>query len=137
MQMHQLFTHSKPLGEILVEMGYLTTTNLRKALNFQKRLKRKGRTIPLGKILAKKKLITPGQLQEANACHYNLGFVSEKSLENSVTQYLEPEFCVSHKIIPIDLSEKIIHIAIANPFNFKAFAEISKHSKKAVKVSLI
>ena len=136
MELRQLFSHSKPIGEILVESGYLTTSNLRQALFLQKRLRKNGKIVPLGRILLKKKLITPGQLQEARACHYNLHYFVDGEIKEKAAHYLEPEFCYAHKLIPLTVSEKIIHLLTSNPFDFKAFAEIGKQSKKTVKISV-
>ena len=136
MELRQLFSHSKPIGEILVESGYLTTSNLRQALFLQKKLRKNGKIVPLGRILLKKKLITPGQLQEARACHYNLHYFVDGEIKEKAAHYLEPEFCLAHKLIPLTVSEKIIHLLTSNPFDFKAFAEIGKQSKKTVKISV-
>jgi len=54
-----LFWCSKPIGQALIDLGFISVSDLRKFLRLQRKLfLDKNKKIPLGKLLIKKKLIS-------------------------------------------------------------------------------
>lgn len=57
---------NKPLGEIIVDMGFASRDQIIECLNIQTEIHRKGRDkVPIGSLLIKTGYLTTGQLDKA------------------------------------------------------------------------
>jgi type IV pilus assembly protein PilB len=134
--LRSLFSAALPIGDTLVSLGFINTSQLRKALRIQKLLKLKGFNTPIGKILLKKKYITRQQLYKAYAHQLNLNYMAEISASEELIRSKNINFWSSSNIIPIKNEENFVHIATANPFRLINIAKISLLFSKPVKISL-
>lgn len=131
-----LFINQVPIGDTLVNLGSLKVSQLRKALRIQKKLLSKGYKIPIGKILIKKKFISPEQLYQAYAHQFNLNYLKEIHPDDELILSLQPDFCIHNKIIPLSTTENFIHLATSNPFKIRNLAKISLKFNKPIKISI-
>ncbi len=126
------------LGELLVNEGILTTNQLNKALEEQKRLKATSKYTKLGELLV------------------DLGFVDEKTILQILSKQLEIDFIdlyaqkidydlltsfpvsllEENLVLPFRTDENMIYIATANPLNYDIIDMIQRLVNKEAKVYL-
>ncbi|MDI6851750.1 MAG: GspE/PulE family protein [bacterium] len=111
------------LGEILLNYGFLTETELKLALEEQARTGEK-----LGEILLRLGLVTEEEISYAIAHQAGVEFVNlEEVIINPAVLKLVPyKVARENKVVPIDTDGKSITIAIQDPFNFKAIDTIEQ-----------
>jgi len=124
------------LGELLINEGIITTEQLQKALETQKKLKAKGEYKKLGELLVE------------------LGFVDEKTILQVLSNQLEIDFVdlyaekidydlltsfpvsmlEENLVLPFKMDENYIHIATADPLNYDIIDMIQRLVNKEAKV---
>lgn len=113
------------IGEILVSKGLITPEQLEAAL----RESQKNAEV-IGKTLVQMKLITQEQLLEALAEQLGLAFYP--SLKNipipaEVIKAIPVKFVLHYKFIPIKLKNKLLTIAISNPWEVWPMEDLKLH----------
>jgi len=102
----------KPIGQILIDLNYISAEQLQKALQKQKISQK-----PLGDTLIELGLITKDHYLEALSKHFNMptmsldGFNISKTLQKTLGE----KFALKNKIIVLENSDTTIRLAIARP----------------------
>lgn len=135
MLIKDLFWHSKPLGQILIDLGIISIYDLRNLLRLQKRLLQKNKKVPLGKLLIKKNLISREEFKRAFAQSLNIKFLERNKLKHR-TDCLKGDYCVKNNLLVIEMDETIIHLATSNPFNFRVISQVCVETGRAARIYL-
>ncbi|MBU0533873.1 MAG: hypothetical protein KJ887_03630 [Candidatus Omnitrophica bacterium] len=106
-------TKIKPLGEIILGAGYITSHQLEDALNKQKEQKDK----KLGQILVDLKHITPTDICVALASQFHLSWVDLSSLNipQEIATILPEKTVRELGVIPVEKKDDILVVAISQP----------------------
>jgi len=125
----------KPIGEILVEMGYLTKEQVKEALRYQRT---EGKGKKLGEILIAKGFITEMEFLEGLAKQFYLPVVSFDDMHPSqeALKTIPQSMCIEYKIIPLEVNDVSLKIAISDPMNMYALDNIRFLVNKEVEVVL-
>lgn len=111
------------LGQILVDEGVITEPQLQEAL--QLRDEQGGF---LGQALCELEFIDQGTLtsflvKQCKIPHLNL---LEYELSDKAREYFPEALCAKHRVLPIDKIGKMLTLAMVNPLDIEALAEIRK-----------
>ncbi|MBI3609253.1 MAG: hypothetical protein HY204_00955 [Nitrospirae bacterium] len=111
----------KKLGEILVERRMVDPTRLEAALAVQHRQ----RTMRLGEICAEMGC-PDDQVVRALAIQYNVPFVelSHQTVDPSLRRVVPEEVARRHRVMPLDLQNNVLTIAVADPVDNPAKEEL-------------
>jgi hypothetical protein len=106
----------KKIGELLVQAGVVTESQVRTALG-QKRTY--GRGTRLGSVMVAMGMITPKQLARALAEQFDMPFVELPEIPPEVTALVSMDFQTEHRVVPFKLegegkSERL-HVAVEDP----------------------
>ena len=106
---------SKRLGEVFLELGYLTETKLNRALEYQEH---KGGRV--GWILATLGYITRLELYEGLAKHLRLPFVTDtsyirKKIDRRLATMLTHEEMVKYQVVPFLLNDNTLSVLTTDP----------------------
>jgi len=117
------------IGEILVEDGFITRTQLIDAIEESRQKK-----IRLGKLLVKKRLVPPRALAIALAKQNQLGYLdlSHHDIDPQVIRLVSEELSRKHTLIPVDLMGNSLLVAFADPANVIVADDIKLRTKKDV-----
>jgi hypothetical protein len=120
----------KKLGEILVQAGVLNDTQLRAALNEQRRWGG-----PLGRILVDMKLITEDSMVQALSHQLNLPAVNldQRNIEAAVLDVVPGELAEQLSIIPFALQGKFLDVAMSDPTNMVAIDTLRTKTRMNVR----
>lgn len=112
---------SKKIGEILVEMGFVTKEQLFNAL-----VESKKSQIPLGTFLVKQNLITLDDLKKALTAQQGYETVTSGQLKisDSVVSMLPEDFIKLNKVVPISYDDKVLVVGMVNPNDKKVINDI-------------
>jgi len=113
---------TKKIGELLLESGILSDEELGKALNQQRRT---GGL--LGKILIEKGAVNMADMSGILSQQLGLQvFDKEKydTAQKKPFQILPKEFIIKYKLIPVDMREKILTVAMVNPFDIQTIKQV-------------
>lgn len=111
---------SRRIGELFLELGYITETQLARALEYQKH--NGGR---LGWILATLGYITRLEFYEGLAKHFGLPFETDtphmiKNIDRTLATMLTHEEIVKYQAIPFRLSDNTLYVLTADPDSQRA-----------------
>lgn len=122
----------KPLGEIILGAGYITSHQLEDALNKQKEQKDK----KLGQILVDFQYVTPTDICVALASQYHLPWVdlSTINIPQDVATILPEETVRELGIIPVEKKEDILVVAISQPQASLIGMKVSKFTSLVVEL---
>lgn len=123
------------LGDVLIEYGYITETQLNEALNIQKG----DRSKRIGEILQEEGFVTEKQVIKALAARLNLNIVEDVETVriDTATAALVPQtIAEKYKIIPININEGIITVVTNDPLNFYAQEDVRQLTGHDIKVIL-
>jgi len=122
----------KPLGERLVEGGFLTHEQLNLALKEQERT-----GSMLGETLINLGFITPDVLSSTLAAQSGVEFIDLKrtAIDEEALKKVPEDICKKYNLIPIDYDEKenILTVAAENIFDVEAINEIEEVSGTRVR----
>ncbi len=123
----------KPLGQLLIARGILSTDHLDRALEEQKR---NNFQKLLGEILVEQRLCDDEQIVEALADSYALPFarVSPRLADPKAAAVLTKEFLDKHCILPLFLVEGTLTVAVDEPANLFLVEEIQRITGYAVQL---
>ncbi len=111
----------KKLGEILVEMGFVTNEQIFNAL-----VESKKSHIPLGSYLVQQGLITLNDLR--NALEEQQGYeavaIDPLKISESVASMLPEDFIKMNKVIPLKYDDKVLVVGMVNPNDKKVINDI-------------
>jgi type IV pilus assembly protein PilB len=112
---------NKQLGEILVERGMITRTQLAEALQFQKE-----KNILIGEALIELKFATEEFIVQALTSQYGFPYLplSNYEIAPEVLSSVPVNVCRQYCLIPIDKIGKSLTLAMANPLNLKALEDV-------------
>jgi type IV pilus assembly protein PilB len=115
------FGNKKPLGEILVEFGYLSMDNLNKTLAKQKTAGKK-----IGELLVSEGYISETDLLQVLEFQLGIPHVKLEQFEiDKATVFLVPEtFARRHKVIPVSEKNGVLTLAMYDPLNMIAIDDI-------------
>ena len=110
------------LGEILMDMGCVTQDNIDNALEKQIN----GEKAKIGEIFIAEGLCTSGDLTGALAEQFGMEIVDLEGLEiaRSVVDMVPQEQCRENHVMPIDMFDGILTIAISDPLDLQALDSI-------------
>lgn len=111
----------KKIGEILIEAGYITESQLIEALAESKRLE-----MPLGSALYKLGFITLEQLKETLQQQQGFDTVGADQLkvQDKITSILPEDFIKTNKVIPISSDGRTLVVGMVNPNDKKVLKDI-------------
>ncbi len=115
------------LGELLVERGLISETQLRDALEEQKR---SGHRKLLGEILIELSIVSEEQVVEALASAYGVPYakLTPRLADARVTDKLPRDFIDTHSVMPLFLVDGMLTVAVSEPANLFLTEEIERLS---------
>jgi type IV pilus assembly protein PilB len=115
------------LGELLVERGLISETQLRDALEEQKRT---GHRKLLGEILIELSIVSEEQVVEALASAYGVPYakLTPRLADPRVTERLPRDFIDTHSVLPLFLVDNLLTVAVSEPANLFLTEEIERLS---------
>jgi hypothetical protein len=123
----------KRLGDMLVEAGYLSATNLDKALKLQVGSNRR-----LGYLLIKMGLLTEKQLHSILAGQLGLPMADlSVPIQPEVKQLLPRYLCTKYGVLPLRLDEhNTLALAMVDPSDSESVNDIEKYTGKVIQPML-
>jgi len=112
------------LGEILVEKKIITPQELELALNEQQQTKKL-----LGEVLVSRGLITERRLLQILAEQQGIPFLElrDMSIDEKVIKAVPAKFIWHYKIIPVNIADNVLTIAMSNPFDAWPIDDLEAH----------
>ncbi|MBU1863527.1 MAG: Flp pilus assembly complex ATPase component TadA [Candidatus Omnitrophica bacterium] len=109
------------LGEALIAVDILSRDQLNEALRLQEKTREK-----IGRILLNLGYVTPEQLAYALAHQQGFEFVklSDMSISPKVIKLVTYDLCKKYALIPIEMENDVLKIAIADPLNLIALDDL-------------
>ena len=110
-----------PLGDILIQMGYLTSDQLQEALQLQSE---KGGAI--GQVMIDSEMITQDQLLQALATQFSMPLVDPSHLEVSdeIIKMVSVSMAQVYRIVPIGFTANVLTVAMSDPQNVNALDDL-------------
>jgi type IV pilus assembly protein PilB len=123
----------KPLGQLLLSRGIVTTEHLERALEEQKRSNHQKL---LGEVLIELRFCSEDQIIEALAEAYGVPYarVSPKVADPKVIGLLPKEFLDKHSVLPLYLVQGVLTVAVPEPANVFLIEEIERLAGYPVQV---
>ena len=112
---------SKKIGEVLVQMGFVTNEQIFNAL-----VEAKKTHVPLGTILVQQGVITLEELKKALTAQQGYEAVTAEQLKipDSVLSMLPEDFIKMNKVLPISYDDKVLVVGMVNPNDKKVINDI-------------
>jgi len=125
----------KPLGEIILGAGYITSEQLERAVNKQKKQKDK----KLGQILVELKYVTPTDICVALASQFHLPWVdlSRMDVSKEVATLLPEKVVRELGVIPIEKKDEILVVAISQLQDPLIGMKVSKFTSFIVELVIV
>lgn len=122
----------KKLGEILIEHGCLTQTQLDHALAQQQ--KTPGKLI--GEILIEAGFVSEEDIVVALATQFNVPYlpIGNFTLNENADQWLSPELMQKYRCVPLDRIGNLLTLVMADPADEAAIGEIERLTNCKVQV---
>lgn len=116
----------KKLGELFIEQGLITQTQLNDALQEQKLTGEK-----LGEILIKKGLVSPEELERCLTKQRGIAQfdLSNYIIEAGIVKLIPEEFAQKYKLVPVFLVENTLTVAMSDPSNVFIIDELQRITK--------
>jgi len=127
--MHGRFNLRKPLGNLLVEQGWLDQPQLEQALDEQRRSRE-----PLGQILLRKGWISKQALYRLLAQQQNVPLVFPDDLEipPELLRRVDGRFAREQQVLPFKESPEELHVALAHPSDLALLDELRFRTGKRI-----
>lgn len=115
------FVWRRKLGELLVETGLLSEAGLSEALKTQR-----GTGKRLGQVLFELRLLTEEEIAFALAMQLKIPFVDlrDHEVDDEVIEMVPEEVCRKFLCIPIDRSDNVLHVSMADPLDLNTIKEL-------------
>ncbi|MDW8260931.1 MAG: ATPase, T2SS/T4P/T4SS family [Phycisphaerales bacterium] len=123
----------KPLGQLLLDGGFVTAEQLNRALEEQQRCNNQKL---LGEVLVELGFCTDDQITEALAIAYGVPYarVSPKIADPEVIAILPKEFLEKHQVLPLFLVDGVLTVAVSEPANVFLLEELERLSGYTVQL---
>lgn len=123
------------LGDMLVNAGYITADQLKKALDVQ----REQQTGKLGDILMELGFITEALLMKALAQQLNLSVIDLKHylIKPEIIQRLPERIARRYRVVLLDLIEDNYVVGMADPTDLVAYDELTRVLNKPFQISIV
>jgi type IV pilus assembly protein PilB len=123
----------KPLGQILLDKGFLKPEQLQRALDEQR--KGDGKKL-LGEILLELRLATEENITEALADSFGVPFarITPKLVDPKIVPLFELSFLEKHQILPLFCVENVLTVAVPEPTNLFLIEELERVSGRDIQV---
>ncbi len=120
----------KRLGELLVETGLLSEESLTRALSEQRTMRRK-----LGEVIVSLGMATEEEVAQALSLQLGIPLVdlANTAVEPQAIELIPEKVARKHLILPIQIEDRDLHIAMADPLSFEAFEDVRFASGYAIK----
>jgi len=117
------------IGEILLYSGKISQSQLKEALDEQRTTNNK-----LGEILLDKGWITPDDILQV--LEAQLGFpkidLAKYEINTEISKLLPESVVRKHKVLPVDIRDNKIVLAMEDPLNFYAIDDVRMYTKRDV-----
>ena len=112
---------NKKIGEILVQMGFVTKEQIFKAL-----IEARSSHVPLGTVLVQQSIVSLENLKKALTAQQGYEAVSQEQLKisDAVLSMLPEDFIRVNKVIPISCDDKVLVVGMVNPNDKKVINDI-------------
>ncbi|MEZ6062461.1 MAG: ATPase, T2SS/T4P/T4SS family [Planctomycetaceae bacterium] len=112
----------RKLGQILIELGYLSDDQLWDVLEEQKQSSGE----PIGQVAVRMGLVTQAQVTEALAEQWGMPVVNlaETNIPPSVLELVPQTMAEIYKIMPVSLRNDVLTVAMADPQNVAALDDL-------------
>ena len=122
----------KQLGELLIQAGYITDDELKRALEFQKKPENRGKK--LGDSLIEMGFTTQRRITEALEKQLGCEFIDLRGVDipKEFTRVLPRSIAKKHNIVPVKGDADTLYIAISDPLNFIAIEEARMAVKRKI-----
>lgn len=115
----KVLTRSKikaPLGMILVELGFLSESDIRNALKIQQD---RADNLPIGRILVESHLISDDKLTSVVAAQHSIPKIepSFAKIERKLLEKITPAWCEELEMMPLGVSNGRVLICMTDPAN--------------------
>ena len=123
----------KPLGQLLVDRGIISTENLQRALEEQRHSNTQKL---LGEIIVERGMASEEQICQALADTYGVPFarVSPRVADPKIIGVLSKEFLEQHHVLPLFCVDEVLTVAVAEPANVFLAEEIERITAKRVQL---
>ncbi|MHB0997810.1 MAG: GspE/PulE family protein [Armatimonadota bacterium] len=123
----------KPIGDILVSMGVITTEQITTALIEQKQSHRK-----LGELLVAIGQVSEEQVTNARAIQMDVAYIDlqDQLIEPIVLSLINESIARMYKLMPVKLKDDLLTIAMVNPMDVEAIDLIQFESKLRIEPAL-
>ena len=120
---------TKRLGDMLVEMNFITEQQLNEALTIQKQEHER-----LGTTLVSHGFITESQMVDALRLQLGIDYIdlSKTDISPEMSQYIPKNLAKQNRMVPVSVSKDNLFLAMADPTNFLAVEDAKKASKKNI-----
>ncbi|MEO6798129.1 MAG: GspE/PulE family protein [Candidatus Dormibacter sp.] len=120
----------KRLGELLVENGLLTATQLDSALAEQKRTR-----LPLGQVLLAAGVVDEKALAGVLSVHFNVPLVdfARARVEKEALALIPESYAREHAILPIRVQKDELEVATIDPGDLALLAELKVLTRKRIR----
>ncbi len=119
------------IGEVLMEQGLISEEELEQALARQKEAKGKR----IGEVLVEMALIQERALFRTLARKFHMAFIDldEVNINPSANNQIAPELMRQYNVLPLDVTETCLTVAIPDPLNTEAHDVLRFQSKLRIK----
>ncbi len=130
----QPMLNNSGLARSLLNAAKLTTAQLEAAMNHAQQ-----ETKPLSSVLVERKLLTSTQLASFCASHYGLTLLDLDTLspQDLPPQYLSMDLIERHHVLPIQLQDNVLYLAVADPSNMQALEDFSFRFNVVTDIQLV
>ena len=120
---------TKRLGDMLVEMNFLTEEQLTEALALQKKEHER-----LGTTLVDHGYITESQMVDALRMQLGIDYIdlTKTDIAPEMSQYIPKKLAKQNRMVPVSISKDNLFLAMADPTNFMAIEDAKKASRKNI-----
>ncbi len=121
---------NKRLGDILLEEGLINKSQLKKALKY----KEENRTF-LGQALVSLEMVSEDDLVDflVRQCRIPHLKLDEYEIQPDIASLIPPEICLRHYVLPIDRLGNLLTVAMVDPLDEEALANVREHTRLRVK----
>ena len=121
----------KPVGELLVELGYITEEHIKIALQVQKIYSER----LVGEILQELDFVTPDEIARAIALQNGLEYVDLDTVipEQESLLLVPKDVAVSAPLLPVKLENETLYVAIDNPNDINVYDNLVKITGKKIR----
>ena len=115
------YSSRKRLGEVLLEAGFVTEEQIKEALEIQKATGEK-----LGEILVKEKYVSEEQILKVIESQFGIQYIDiiKIYIDPETAKMVPEEVCRRHIVVPIEVMNGEITLAMKDPLNYYAIEDI-------------